>query len=389
MYNGSLFLSLVQRQEEAQRRLSRLERFSGLLVTMFTLVVGVLIVFTCLMADYQARLNESNALLGWMIYYFVFWLLPMQDYKLGLAKQEGKHLLSWIFLCGFHLLFLDAYCTRLICKALGSHSKFPPHLLLAVAALPLPVLVLAIPIKVYLDMMRRPPLVVDRLPGEVRTRSFGNPAGAPGGATSKRDPLPPPSYSEVEGLDLPDYRDLEFADESFKVGYENEEAVVRHTAEEYNEDKDIERGKNFPQSGESGGGGGVGLGRLSGCADERGEREDIVDEGRVRGSFLSDGDGGDGGGLGGVEVDKDGGREGREGEEEEKRDLEIGGIEKEKEDSESLESWDKMEENKDAQREDNHVRQVVVGLGQREHSEPATLWDTVLVQHGDVQGTQV
>jgi len=72
-----------------------------------------------------------------------------------------------------------------------------------------------------------------------------------------------------------------------------------------------------------------------------------------------------------------------------RRDLEIGGIEKEKEDSESLESWDKMEENKDAQREDNHVRQVVVGLGQREHSEPATLWDTVLVQHGDVQGTQV
>ena len=75
--------------------------------------VGVLIVFTCLMADYQAhchriyernlifpsiavfdlfnnwgwvasfshlkaRVNESNALLGWMIYYFVFWLLPMQ-----------------------------------------------------------------------------------------------------------------------------------------------------------------------------------------------------------------------------------------------------------------------------------------------------------------------
>ena len=140
--------------------------------------VGVLIVFTCLMADYQAhchriyernlifpsvavfnlfnnwpfqsdikvcfllcgwvasfshlkaRVNESNALLGWMIYYFVFWLLPMQvdryghdqfrcwltfdmnmiiiiwlkwecdfnqicfkDYKLGLAKQEGKVIL--------------------------------------------------------------------------------------------------------------------------------------------------------------------------------------------------------------------------------------------------------------------------------------------------------
>ena len=221
----------------------------------------------------------------------------------------------------------------------------------------------------------------------MRTRSFGNPVGAPGGATSKRDPLPPPSYSEVEGLDLPDYRDLEFADESFKVGYEDEEAVVRHTAEEYNEDKDIERGKNFPQSEESDGGGGVGLGRLSGCSDEGGEREDIFDGGRVRGSFLSDGDGGDGGGLGGVEVDKNGGNEVRKGEEEERTDLEIGGIEKEKENSESLESRDKMEENEDAQREENHViRQVVVGLGQRES---ATLWDTVLVQDGDVQGTQV
>ena len=221
----------------------------------------------------------------------------------------------------------------------------------------------------------------------MRTRSFGNPAGAPGGATSKRDPLPPPSYSEVEGLDLPDYRDLEFADESFKVGYEDEEAVVRHTAEEYNEDKDIERGKNLPQTEASDGGGGIGLGQLSGCADEGGEREDIVDGGRVRGSFLLDGDGGDVGGLGGVEVDKDGGREVRKGEEEERTDLEIRGIEKEKENSESLESRDKMEENEDAQREENHViRQVVVGLGQRES---ATLWDTVLVQDGDVQGTQV
>ena len=226
----------------------------------------------------------------------------------------------------------------------------------------------------------------------MRTRSFGNPAGAAGGATSKRDPLPPPSYSEVEGLDLPDYRDLEFADESFKVGYEDEEAVVRHTAEEYNEDKDIERGKNLPQSEASGGGGlgGIGLEQLFGCAEEGGEREDIVDGGRVRGSFPFNGDGGDGGGLGGVEVDKDGGNEVRKGEEEERTDLEIGGIEKEKENSESLESRDKMEENEDAQREENHViRQVVVGLGQREHSEPATLWDTVLVQDGDVQGTQV
>ena len=33
-------------------------------------------------------------------------------------------------------------------QALGSHSRFPPHLLLAVAALPLPILILAIPIKV-------------------------------------------------------------------------------------------------------------------------------------------------------------------------------------------------------------------------------------------------
>ena len=217
----------------------------------------------------------------------------------------------------------------------------------------------------------------------MRPRSFGNPAGAPVGATSKRDPLPPPSYSEVEGLDLPDYRDLEFADESFKVGCEDEEAVVRHTAEEYNEDKDIERGKNLPQTEASGGGGGIGLRQLSGCAEEGGEGEDIVDGGRVRGSFPFNGDEGDGGGLGGVEVDKDGGREVRKGEEEERTDLEIGGIEKEKENSESLESRDKMETNEDAQREDNHV---VVGVGQRE---PATLWDTVLVQDGDVQGTQV
>ena len=220
----------------------------------------------------------------------------------------------------------------------------------------------------------------------MRTRSFGNPAGAPGGATSKRDPLPPPSYSEVEGLDLPDYRDLEFADESFKVGCEDEEAVVRHTAEEYNEDKDIERGKNLPQGEESGGGGGIGLEQMSDGAEEGGVREDIVNGGRV----LLDGDGGDGGGLGGVEVDKDGGREVRKGEEEERTDLEIGEIEKEKENSESLESRDNMEENEDDHREENHViRQVVVGLGQREHSESATVWDTVLVQDGDVQGTQV
>merc|ERR1719367_487660 len=195
------------------------------------------------MADYQARVNESNALLGWMIYYFVFWLLPMQDYKLGLAKQEGKHLLSWIFLCGFHLLFLDAYCTRIICKALGSHSRFPPHLLLAVAALPLPILVLAIPIKVYLDMTRRPQLVFDR-PGMAR-RSFGNPstsAGTSSGANAKRDPLPPPSYSEVEGLDLPDYRDLEFADENFKLDCEQEEVVVRGKVDVFSLDKETERG---------------------------------------------------------------------------------------------------------------------------------------------------
>jgi len=120
---------------------------------------------------HEAR--ESNALLGWMIYYFVFWLLPMQDYKLGLSKREGKHLLSWIFLCGFHLLFLDAYCTRLICKALGSRAKFPPHLLLAVAALPLPVLILALPIKVYLDMdLESEAVVMDEVAVDKETTSI-------------------------------------------------------------------------------------------------------------------------------------------------------------------------------------------------------------------------
>ena len=89
-------------------------------------------------------------------------------------------------------------------------------------------------------MTRRPQLVFDR-PGVPR-RSFGNPAasGASSGANSKRDPLPPPSYSEVEGLDLPDYRDLEFADENFKLDCDEE--VVRRKADAYAVDKEMERG---------------------------------------------------------------------------------------------------------------------------------------------------
>ena len=42
--------------------------------------------FTCY---FKARVNESNALLGWMIYYFVFWLLPMQ------VNIESIWPLSW------------------------------------------------------------------------------------------------------------------------------------------------------------------------------------------------------------------------------------------------------------------------------------------------------
>ena len=92
-------------------------------------------------------------------------------------------------------------------------------------------------------MTRRPQLVLDR-PGVPR-RSFGNTgsSGADNGANSKRDPLPPPSYSEVEGLDLPDYRDLEFADEQFKLDHEEEEVMeVRGKADVYAEDKEIARG---------------------------------------------------------------------------------------------------------------------------------------------------
>ena len=88
-------------------------------------------------------------------------------------------------------------------------------------------------------MTRRPQMVFDR-PGVPR-RSFGNPSssGAATGANSKRDPLPPPSYSEVEGLDLPDYRDLEFADESFKLDHVDEEdVVVRRKADVYVVDKE-------------------------------------------------------------------------------------------------------------------------------------------------------
>ena len=89
-------------------------------------------------------------------------------------------------------------------------------------------------------MTRRPQLVFDR-PGVPR-RSFGNPSasGASSRANSKRDPLPPPSYSEVEGLDLPDYRDLEFADENFKLDCDEEE-VVRRKADVYAVDKEMER----------------------------------------------------------------------------------------------------------------------------------------------------
>ena len=92
-------------------------------------------------------------------------------------------------------------------------------------------------------MTRRPQLVLDR-PGVPR-RSFGNTgsSGADNGANSKRDPLPPPSYSEVEGLDLPDYRDLEFADEQFKLDHEEEEVMeVRGKADVYAVDKEIARG---------------------------------------------------------------------------------------------------------------------------------------------------
>ena len=90
-------------------------------------------------------------------------------------------------------------------------------------------------------MTRRPQLVFDR-PGVPR-RSFGNPSasGASSRANSKRDPLPPPSYSEVEGLDLPDYRDLEFADENFKLDCDEEE-VVRRKADVCAVDKEIEVG---------------------------------------------------------------------------------------------------------------------------------------------------
>ena len=143
-------LNFFQKEEDNTcTRLSKSERQSGLLVTFLTLLVGVLILIFFIIAD-----SEANTMLGWMIYYFVFWNLPMQDYKLGLAKRKEKHLLSWIFLCGFHLLFLEAFCIKMICKGLSRKDKFPPVYFLAVVALPLPVLVLSLPVRVYLNMSK-------------------------------------------------------------------------------------------------------------------------------------------------------------------------------------------------------------------------------------------
>ena len=143
-------LNFFQKEEDNTcTRLSKSERQSGLLVTFLTLLVGVLILIFFIIAD-----SEANTMLGWMIYYFVFWNLPMQDYKLGLAKRKEKHLLSWIFLCGFHLLFLEAFCIKMICKGLSRKDRFPPVYFLAVVALPLPVLVLSLPVRVYLNMSK-------------------------------------------------------------------------------------------------------------------------------------------------------------------------------------------------------------------------------------------
>ena len=126
--------------------------------------------------------------------------------------------------------------------------------------------------QVYLDMTRRPQLVFDR-PGVPR-RSFGNPASASGtssgaasGANSKRDPLPPPSYSEVEGLDLPDYRDLEFADENFKLYHEDEEEVVRRKADIV--DTEVVRGDSYLQREAAGG---------EGFGDREEEEEEVGEE---------------------------------------------------------------------------------------------------------------
>ena len=56
-------------------------------------------------------------------------------------KERGKIQILCFFLS-------TILCVNDDSQALGSHSRFPPHLLLAVAALPLPIVVLAIPIKV-------------------------------------------------------------------------------------------------------------------------------------------------------------------------------------------------------------------------------------------------
>ena len=214
-------LNFFQSEEDnTHRRLSRYERQSGLLVTFLTLLVGVLILVFFILAE-----SEANAMLGWMIYYFVFWNLPMQDYKLGLAKREEKHLLSWIFLSGFHLLFLEAFCIKMICKGLSRRDKFSPVYLLAVGGLPLPVLVLSLPVKVYLDMSRR---VVGRVvittreancPIVDRSRPRPRTDGTRTEKNAKRGQMPLPSYSEIEDSDLPAYADLEFETEQIEESF--------------------------------------------------------------------------------------------------------------------------------------------------------------------------
>ena len=237
MRNGNILLNFFQNGEDnIQRRLSKSERLSGLLVTFLTLLVGVLILIFFILVD-----SESNAMLGWMIYYFVFWILPMQDYKLGLAKREEKHLLSWIFLCGFHLLFLEAFCMKMICKGLGSRERFPPLYFLAVAALPLPMLVLSLPVKVYLAMNKKVPCSImvrsmeDRQgPGEcprvVRERPLRQIKEK---STKKESKMPPPSYSEIEELDLPAYGDLEFRTEDMEASY----VVIEREKDKVDDDK--------------------------------------------------------------------------------------------------------------------------------------------------------
>ena len=220
-------LNLFQKDEDNSfTKLSKSERQSGLLVTFLTILVGVLILIFFITAD-----SEANTMLGWMIYYFVFWNLPMQDYKLGLAKRKEKHLLSWIFLCGFHLLFLEAFCIKMICKGLSRRDRFPPLYFLAVLALPLPVLVLSLPVKVYLNMSKS---VLERLPNNTtivvrNSPPVEIPRHRPARTTTEsikkrkkeRDEVPPPSYSEVENMDLPSYSELHFIKEDIMGIFQN------------------------------------------------------------------------------------------------------------------------------------------------------------------------